>query len=250
MARYHERYGSEDHGVGDAARRHADADYREQFGTGGRTQNLPEDYGTGRDPQPFDRRYRDEPYYAERYGEEESRFPGRGWSSHQRGGDRPGWRGDADLGHTYSGNYESRQREEPLRYGAGGGQAMARGYRGRGPRNYARSDQRIQEDICERLWYDDAVDASDVTVEVHEGVVTLSGNVEERHVKHRIEDIADACGGVKDVRNEIRVQRRNEWPYDKGVAAGSEDASRRAGRGERNDGMVQSAIEEMPPRPH
>jgi hypothetical protein len=251
MARHHERYGSEDHGVGDAARRRADADYREQFGTGGRTQNLPDDFGTGRDPQPFDRRYRDEPYYEERYGEGQSRFPDRGWSSHHRGGDRPGWRGDAGMGRTYSGNYESLGREEPLRYGEGGGQALARGYRGRGPKNYTRSDERIQEDISERLWDADEVDASDVTVEVKDGVVTLSGNVEQRRIKHRIEDIADACSGVKDIRNEIRVQPRNEWPYDKGVAPGSvQEASRRSGETERNEGMIQSAIEQMPPRPH
>jgi hypothetical protein len=251
MARYRERYGQEDHGVGDAARRHAEADYRDQFGTGGRTQNLPDDYGTGRDPQAFERRYRDEPYYEERYGEGESRFPGGGWSSHHRGGDRPGWRGDAGFGRTYSGNYESLGRREPRRYGEGGGQGMARGYRGRGPRNYTRSDERIQEDISERLWDADDVDASDVTVEVKNGEVTLRGNVERRSVKHRIEDIADGCSGVKDIHNEIRVQPRNEWPYDKGVAAGSiDDASRRSGNGERNEGMVQSAIEEMPPRSH
>lgn len=252
MARYHGRYGQEDHGIGDAARRHAEADYHDQFGTGDRTQNLPEDYGTGRDPQPYDRRYRDEPYYAERYGEgEESRFPGRGWSSHHRGDDRPGWRGDAGYGRTYSGNYESLGRDEPLRYGEGGARVMARGYRGLGPKNWMRSDERIQEDISERLWDADDVDASDVTVEVKNGEVTLRGNVERRSIKHRIEDIADGCSGVKDIHNEIRVQPRNEWPYDKGLAPGSTgQASRRSGPIEGNEGMVQSAIEEMPPRPH
>lgn len=73
----------------------------------------------------------------------------------------------------------------------------------------------------ERLWDAEDVDASDVTVEVKDGEVTLRGNVERRSIKHRIEDIADDCGGVKDIHNEIRVQPRNEWPYDKGVAPGN-----------------------------
>lgn len=252
MARYRERYGQEDHGLGDTARRHAEADYHDQFGTGGRTQNLPDDYGTGRDPQAYERRYRDEPYYEERYGEgEPSRFPGRGWSSRPRAGERPGVRGDAGIGGSYSGNYESLERYEPRRYRQGGGQALERGFRGRGPRDYMRTDERIREDVCERLWDADDVDASDVSVAVKEGVVTLSGDVEQRRTKHRIEDIVDDCNGVQDIRNEIRVQRRNEWPYDKGEAARSvQDASRRSGGTQRNEGMVQSAIEETPPRSH
>jgi hypothetical protein len=45
------------------------------------------------------------------------------------------------------------------------------------------------------------------------------------------------------------VQPRNAWPYDKGVAAGSTtESSRRSGETGRNEGMVQSAIEQMPPR--
>src|SRR6185437_4665141 len=105
--RHHERYSPdyEDHGIGDTARRNAGADYLHQFGKGRRTQNMPEDYGTTRTPEPFDRTsYRDEyGRYGERYGEERSRFPGRGWSSGYPGGDRPGWRGDAGMGRAYSG---------------------------------------------------------------------------------------------------------------------------------------------------
>ena len=205
MARHHERYSPdyEDHGIGDTARRNAEADYRDQFGKGRRTQNMPEDYGTTRVPEPFDRTsYRDEyGRYGERYGEERSR-------------------------------------------------PLARGYRGRGPKNYSRSDERIQEDISERLWDADDVDASDVTVEVKDGEVTLRGNVERRGTKHRIEDIADGCGGVKDIHNEIRVQPRNEWPYGRGPAPGNDGnpATRREGGRGRDDGMVQSAIGNMPPR--
>jgi hypothetical protein len=80
-----------------------------------------------------------------------------------------------------------------------------RGHRGRGPRSYLRSDERITEDLNERLTEDDHVDAGDISVNVKEGVATLSGTVEARWMKHRAEDIAEACSGVRDVRNELRV---------------------------------------------
>jgi hypothetical protein len=84
-------------------------------------------------------------------------------------------------------------------------------YRGRGPKNYQRSDDRIREDVCERLERDDRVDASDLEVNVSAGVVTLSGNVNDREMKRRAEDIVDSCPGVRDVQNQIRVTRnRNE----------------------------------------
>lgn len=93
-------------------------------------------------------------------------------------------------------------------YGAPGDASdlpRARGYRGRGPRNYTRSDARITEDLNERLTEDDYFDAGDVTVSVKDGVATLDGTVESRWMRHRAEDIAAACSGVRDVRNELRV---------------------------------------------
>jgi osmotically-inducible protein OsmY len=78
---------------------------------------------------------------------------------------------------------------------------------GRGPKGYQRSDERLQEDICERLMADGYIDASEVTVAVKEGKVTLEGTVGERRMKHRIEDLVDECMGVKDIDNRIRVVR-------------------------------------------
>ena len=80
-------------------------------------------------------------------------------------------------------------------------------FRGRGPKNYQRSDQRIHEDVCERLAEDERVDASDIEVNVSAGVVSLTGSVDDRYAKRRAEDIADSCSGVKDVQNQIRVNR-------------------------------------------
>lgn len=86
------------------------------------------------------------------------------------------------------------------------GESFSPGHRGRGPRQYTRSDERILEDVCERLTDDDYIDASDITVRVDSAMVTLSGEVGERWMKHRAEDIADACSGVRQVENRIRVQ--------------------------------------------
>lgn len=76
----------------------------------------------------------------------------------------------------------------------------------RGPKGYQRSDERLKEDISERIVQAN-VDASDVTVEVVGGKVILAGTVRDRYTKHYIEDLADACPGVQDLENRIRVNR-------------------------------------------
>lgn len=74
-----------------------------------------------------------------------------------------------------------------------------------GPKGYTRSDERVREDISERLMQCYDIDSSEVTVQVQSGRVTLEGTVPDRHMKHAIEDIADAAPGVQDVDNRIRV---------------------------------------------
>lgn len=80
-------------------------------------------------------------------------------------------------------------------------------FRGRGPKNYKRSDERIREDICERLMDDEFVDPSEIEVEVKDGEVFLKGKVEDRETKFRIERICDSVAGVLDVSNQLRVGR-------------------------------------------
>ncbi len=92
-------------------------------------------------------------------------------------------------------------------YGGAGGSAMARRARQVGPKGYQRSDERIREDLCERLALSSRVDVREVEVSVSAGVVTLSGTVQDRQQKYRIEDMADEVFGVKDVHNQIRVTR-------------------------------------------
>ena len=80
-------------------------------------------------------------------------------------------------------------------------------YYGRGPSGYTRSDERIREDVCDRLTDDPHVDASAIEVAVEGGLVTLQGQVSDRQMKHRAEDCAEHISGVKDVENRLRVAR-------------------------------------------
>lgn len=77
-------------------------------------------------------------------------------------------------------------------------------HRGRGPKNYARSDERIREDVNDRLTEDVWIDASEIEVAVDDGEVTLTGTVEDRRAKRRAEDLADDVTGVKHVQNNLR----------------------------------------------
>ena len=78
---------------------------------------------------------------------------------------------------------------------------------GRGPKGYQRSDERIREDVCEMLARHHEIDASEIEVEVSQGIVTLRGSVDERRTKRIAEDVLETLPGVKDIRNELSVNR-------------------------------------------
>lgn len=80
-------------------------------------------------------------------------------------------------------------------------------HRGKGPKGYTRSDERIREDVCDRLSDDDELDASEITVTVRGGEVTLEGTVPDRRAKQRAEDLAEAVSGVRDVDNKLRKNK-------------------------------------------
>lgn len=80
-------------------------------------------------------------------------------------------------------------------------------HRGRGPKGYQRSDERINEDISERLLHAPRIDSSNVSIRVENATIYLSGTVPERWMKYTIEDLAHDTLGVRDVINEIRVPR-------------------------------------------
>jgi hypothetical protein len=90
--------------------------------------------------------------------------------------------------------------------------------RGRPPKNYTRSDERIFDEIFDAIARDTRIDAREVTVEVKDGNVTLYGSVAHRQMKHWIEDIAAECHGVKDVDNRITVALAAASPADRRIS--------------------------------
>ncbi len=93
-----------------------------------------------------------------------------------------------------------------------GQQATGR-FSGRGPKGYRRSDERILEEINERLTQDPDLDASEIEVQVTNCEVTLQGTVENRQAKRRAEDLAESISGVHDVQNQIRVKSKNQESF-------------------------------------
>jgi len=99
-------------------------------------------------------------------------------------------------------------------------------HRGRGPKAYSRSDERIRDDVNDRLTDDPFLDASHVEVLVEGGEVTLSGIVSSRSDKRRAEDLADNVSGVKHVQNNLRVESAATMGANPGsVAANSSGES-------------------------
>jgi len=79
-------------------------------------------------------------------------------------------------------------------------------HRGKGPKGFVRSDERIKDDIHSRLTDDAFVDASDIEVTIEKGEVILSGAVPDRSSKRRAEDITELVSGVTNVENRLRVK--------------------------------------------
>lgn len=80
-------------------------------------------------------------------------------------------------------------------------------HRGKGPRGYKRSDERIREDVSDRLSDDPRIDASEIDVTVESSEVTLAGEVSSKSARRHAEDCAEAVSGVVHVQNNLRVKR-------------------------------------------
>lgn len=108
-------------------------------------------------------------------------------------------------------------------------------YSGMGPQGYQRSDERIFEEVCERLTRHGRLDASDVEVEVRGGEVFLRGQVDTRQAKRMAEDTVESIGGVKEVHNDLRVRK------------GMEQRGEQPGGEERRQGQQHVDLENTPP---
>jgi hypothetical protein len=84
-------------------------------------------------------------------------------------------------------------------------QMLDNSHRGKGPKNYKRSDERIREIVCDRLCEHPALDASAIEVEVKDSDVILLGEVKTRLDKRLAEDLAESVTGVVNVENRIHL---------------------------------------------
>ena len=99
-------------------------------------------------------------------------------------------------------------------YSGSGVGGVSGGYAGGGYSDYSwvppaetRHDDRIHDDVRDRLAMSGEIDASGIEVLVQAGSVTLEGNVETRHMKQIARDIAAAVPGVSSVHNRLHVEQ-------------------------------------------
>jgi hypothetical protein len=147
-------------------------------------------------------------------GSYESGNYGGSWGNRDRDSRTTGegrWSGQQQSGSSYGG----------WSYGSGM-------FAGRGPRNYQRSDDRIREDVNDRLTADPRIDASDIDVRVQNGEVTLSGTVDERRTRRLAEEIIEDPPGVRDVRNDLRVSH-GRWGEERHQHVGEQSRGREDG---------------------
>ena len=81
-------------------------------------------------------------------------------------------------------------------------------HKGKGPKSYKRSDDRILEEINERMCDNPYLDASDIEVSVKNGDVILTGHVEDREAKRLAAEIGEEITGVENVENRLHVKVR------------------------------------------
>src|SRR5690349_3952695 len=123
---------------------------------------------------------------------------------YDREGGRGWWDRASDAVASWFGDDEAERRRR---------MDQQREHRGRGPKGYRRSDERIKEDGNDRLSDDYYLDSSDVEVQVTNTEVTLTGTVNSREDKRRAEDIAESVSGVSNVENRLRMKQGRYGDY-------------------------------------
>ena len=212
---YDSRYGRSDYG---GSRSDADRTYddRRTAGYGSR----PYGSGYGRD----DDRYGSGSYGRRYTGSYSGGTYDRGDYGRSRDYDRPAFRSDDDYGSRF-GRSASYDRDA---FGADTNRYDGP-HSGVGPSGYARSKERIQEDVNERLKHHGMLDATHIRVSVDDdGDVTLEGTVDSRRAKRIAEDVAETVRGVDDVHNRLRIENERR-------------ASGRSGMGSTTSGMSTGA---------
>jgi osmotically-inducible protein OsmY len=92
-------------------------------------------------------------------------------------------------------------------------------FTGIGPKNYRRSDDRIKEEICERLTHHGQINARQIEIHVQDGEVTLEGQVDSRHMKRLAELTVENIRGIKDIHNRLKM-REQQRSSEQGLPGG------------------------------
>jgi hypothetical protein len=120
----------------------------------------------------------------------------------------------AELGQTVRGRFEQMGSALEERRGT----RMTSGNRGpRGPRGYRRPDERILDELCERIALSGAY-AEEVEVQVRGGVVTLTGKVPSRTDRQLIEEVGETVFGVQEIQTQLAIPRAAEAARGEGPA--------------------------------
>jgi osmotically-inducible protein OsmY len=144
----------------------------------------------------------------------------RGASYNNRGNDRNWWDKTKDEVSGWFGDENAQQRRNVDQQNE---------HRGKGPKGYTRADERIKEDVHERLTDDGQVDASEIEVDVRNGEIFLKGTVKDRQQKRRAEYIVEDISGVTNVENHIKVQQDNSTPGNSGQNYGQQYGEKKFG---------------------
>lgn len=195
--------------------------------------------GRGNSPR-YEERFRDYPedYRRERGewwgGSRNADFGHRGdwgrqgsWGTY---GNRPSYDREEERNHR-SGPYRGRWEGQyggglGSYYGGFGGFSEEGRHAGRGPKNWQRSDERIKEDVNERLTDHPQIDATEIDIQVRSGEVTISGSVEDRRIKRMVEDLVEGVSGVKEVHNQLRANTGSQYQgVEMPAFAGSQTAA-------------------------
>ena len=140
--------------------------------------------------------------------------------------------GPPEIGGPQEPRYGHDLRAEEARALDASSRRALRGNARRGPKNAKRPDSLIVEELNERFTEDELLDAGEILLRAEDGRVLLTGNVPERWMKHRAEDIAESVRGVTDIENRIRV--------DDGTASVGPGGAVRAGLGQQGSGFSSS----------
>lgn len=104
------------------------------------------------------------------------------------------------------------------------------GFYGKGPKGWTRSPERLKDEVCEALWRNPRVDASEIDVSIEGNTIRLTGTVESREAKREAENCIENLVGVEDIRNELRVQRSSEAGAGSSTLTGSSSKDRDTNR--------------------